>query len=97
MRKLIFILMAAILPLYAFEINAEETEVKEIPLKQKQNVHLHRNFVVGIQSCYNGMLSSVVTTTSDDLGEVTLTVTNYSTGEVFHDTFDSGVHSHSLL
>lgn len=36
------------------------------------------------------MLSSVVTTISEDLGEVTLTVTNLSTGESFCDTFNSG-------
>ena len=70
MRKIIFLLMAVTLPLFAFEMNAEENKVKEIPLKQKQDVHLQRNFVIQIESCYNGMLSSVVTTISEDLGEV---------------------------
>ena len=35
------------------------------------------------------MMNSVVTTVWSDLGEVVLTVTNCSTGNVWYDTFDS--------
>lgn len=35
------------------------------------------------------MISSVITTISENLGEVSLTVTNLSTGETWYDTFDS--------
>ena len=91
MRKLIFLLVAITLPVFAFKMNAEENEVKEIPLERKADKRLERtSFIVSIESCYNGMLSSVVTTISEDLGEVTLTVTNLSTGESFCDTFNSG-------
>ncbi len=90
MKNLIFILMAVTLPLFAFDTNAEETKVKEIPLERRTEKRLERtSFMVYIESCYNGMLSSVVTTISEDLGEVVLTVTNLSTGEIFYDTFDS--------
>lgn len=90
MRKLIFLLMAVTLPLFVSEMGAEEIEVKEIPLEKKVDKRLERTgFVMSIESCYNGILSSVVTTISEDLGEVTLTVTNLSTGEIFYDTFDS--------
>lgn len=89
MRKIIFLLMAVTLPLFAFEMNAEENKVKEIPLKRDADIRMQRDLVIQIESCYNGMLSSVVTTISEDLGEVTLTVTNLSTGEIFYDTFDS--------
>ena len=33
---------------------------------------------------------------AEDLGEVTLTVTNLSTGEIFYDTFDSVAATQSL-
>lgn len=97
MRKLIFLLMAVTLPLFVSEMGAEEIEVKEIPLEKKVDKRLERTgFVMSIESCYNGILSSVVTTISEDLGEVTLTVTNLSTGEIFYDTFDSVAATQSL-
>lgn len=82
--------MAVILPLFVSEMGAEEIEVKEIPLEKKVDKRLERTgFVMSIESCYNGILSSVVTTISEDVGEVTLKVTNFSTGETWYDTFDS--------
>ncbi len=97
MRKLIFLLMAVALPLFVSEMGAEEIEVKEIPLEKKVDKRLERTgFVMSIESCYNGILSSVVTTISEDVGEVTLKVTNFSTGEVFFDTLDSGTTTHYL-
>ena len=90
MRKLIFLLMVVTLPLFVSEMGAEEIEVKEIPLEKKVDKRLERTgFVMSIESCYNGILSSVVTTISEDVGEVTLKVTNFSTGETWYDTFDS--------
>ena len=89
--------MAVTLPLFVSEMGAEEIEVKEIPLEKKVDKRLERTgFVMSIESCYNGILSSVVTTISEDVGEVTLKVTNFSTGEVFFDTLDSGAVTQSL-
>ena len=42
-----------------------------------------------INAWYDYTLSSIITAASSDLGEVSLTVTNLSTGETWYDTFDS--------
>ena len=43
------------------------------------------------------MMNAVVTTVWSDLGEVVLTVTNCSTGNVWYDTFDSAVDPQKML
>lgn len=42
-----------------------------------------------INAWYDYTLSSIITAASNDLGEVSLSVTNLSTGETWYDTFDS--------
>lgn len=43
------------------------------------------------------MMNAVVTTVWSDLGEVVLTVTNCSTGNVWYETFDSAQESQTAL
>ena len=43
------------------------------------------------------MMNSLVTTVWSDLGDVNLTVTNCSTGNVWYDTFDSSLESQMML
>lgn len=90
MRKQIILLLAVLLPLLAFDMNADESDLKKIPLQKSLGKRLDRSLIVlSVESCYNGMISSVITTISENLGEVSLTVTNLSTGETWYDTFDS--------
>lgn len=89
MRKQIILLLAVLLPLFAFDMNADESKNKVIPLKQKQGTYLQRGMILPIEATFDGLLSSIITSTSSDLGEVSLTVTNLSTGETWYDTFDS--------
>lgn len=89
MRKQIILLLAVLLPMFAFDMNADESKNKVIPLKQKQGTYLQRGMILPIEATFDGLLSSIITSTSSDLGEVSLTVTNLSTGETWYDTFDS--------
>ena len=42
-------------------------------------------------------MNSIVTTVYSDLGDVTLTVTNCSTGTIWYDTFDSTLEPQTRL
>lgn len=94
MRK-ILLLMAVLLPLSLFGMNDEnEKVVMKIPLKFEQGTKINRNLQEEpIESYYYGLMNTIITNVFSDLGEISLTVTNYSTGEVWYDIFDSGVQS----
>ena len=53
--------------------------------------------ILPLQVCYDGVMYSIHTVVTSDLGEVDLTVTNLMTGESWWTTFDSGETSQSLL
>ena len=91
MRK-ILLLMAVLLPLSLFGMNDEnEKVVMKIPLKFEQGTKINRNLQEEpIESYYYGLMNTIITNVFSDLGEIFLTVTNHSTGEVWYDTFDSG-------
>ena len=84
--------MAVLLPLSLFGMNDEnEKVVMKIPLKFEQGTKINRNLQEEpIESYYYGLMNTIITNVFSDLGEIFLTVTNYSTGEVWYDTFDSG-------
>lgn len=90
--------MAVLLPVSLFGMNDEnEKVVMKIPLKFEQGTKINRNLLEEpIQSYYYGLMSTIITDVINDLGDVTLTVTNLSTGEVWYDTFDSGVQSQNM-
>lgn len=90
MRKLIVLSLALLLPLFASDMNADENKQRVIPLKPEESGWLQRDSILPIESVYYGMLSAIVTSVTEDLGEVDLSVTNLSTGEVWYDSFDSG-------
>ncbi|MBO5979219.1 MAG: DUF3244 domain-containing protein [Bacteroidales bacterium] len=84
--------MALLLPLFAFEMSADEKEAKPIPLTQGRLTKLDRSIVeIPIEAYYIGMTSSIQTTVSSDLGTVEIIVTNLATGESRSDIFDSGL------
>ena len=68
----------------------------EIPVKKLDKNNKIRS-LCDIQACYYGMLSTVCTSVASDLGEIDVTVTNCSTGELWEDTFDSSTESQHLI
>ena len=99
MKKLFVLLTALLLPFFAFEMSADEENAEmKIPLRLSEGVNLIRTLVPESIECYfYGMWSTILTSVSSDLGDVSLTVTNCSTGEVWYDFFDSTVGSQSYL
>ena len=102
MKKFIFLFLAVFLPLSAFVLNADEKMNKqEIPLTQVLDGNSDRNnrslIQLPIECHYLSMMNSLVTTVWSDLGDVTLTVTNCSTGSVWYDSFDSALEPQTVL
>ena len=99
MRKLIIMLTALLLPLFAFEMGADdEITVVKIPLKVESHGKLNRSLAdEPLVANYIGATSCIQTTVFSDLGQVELTVTNCSTGEVWCDSFDSASAPQTLL
>lgn len=92
MRTLFITMLAFLLPVSAFRMSAEEENAKvKIPLEFVPGTKLNRTLIQEQISChYYEIMTGIVTNVSSDLGDVTLTVTNISTGEVWYDMFDSG-------
>lgn len=99
MRKTLLLLMALLLPLSAFEMSADnEDAVMKIPLYVEGSTNLNRSLIqLPIECCYLGMMDAVVTSVWSDLGNVTLTITNCSTGSVWYDSFDSVLEPQTAL
>ena len=91
--------MALLLPLSAFEMSADnEDAVMKIPLYVEGSTNLNRSLIqLPIECCYLGMMDAVVTSVWSDLGNVTLTITNCSTGSVWYDSFDSVLEPQTAL
>ena len=71
-----------------------EKVVMKIPLELDLEEKLNRLLIpVPIESYCYVMMNTIITNVFSDLGEISLTVTNHSTGEVWYDIFDSGVQS----
>lgn len=98
MRKL-FLMLAFLLPLFAPDMSADDENAKmKIPLKLEPSKHFTRSLIEEPITChYYGIVTSIVTTVTSDQGNVTLTVTNLSTGEVWYDVFDSGTDPQTVL
>ena len=99
MRKFLVFLTALLMPVFALDMRADgEDAVMKIPLKMDSGTYLNRSLVPESVEChYFGMMNSVVTTVWSDLGEVVLTVTNCSTGNVWYDIFDSAQEPQAAL
>lgn len=90
--KKFMVFMALILPLFAFDINADEKEQHKIPLYRDLKGRVERTLGnLPIEAYYIGTTSSIQTTVSSDLGTVEIVVTNLATGESWSDIFDSGL------
>ena len=100
--KFLMILVSVFLPLSLFaQNNDDNTDRAKIPLYQvsdENQENLNRSLIqLPVECCYFGMMNSIVTTVFTDLGDVTLTVTNCSTGSVWYDTFDSAQEPQTVL
>ena len=98
LKKLIIFLMAVLLPLSAFEVSADEKEARKIHLTKDFTKKVERTlFILPLESYYLGMLSSIQTTVTSDLGRIDMTVTNLMTGESWSDSFDSALTPQTYL
>ena len=99
MKKLFVLLTVLLLPLFAFEMSADEEKAEmKIPLWVADGENLIRSLVPESIECYfYGFMSTIRTSVSSDLGDVSLTVTNCSTGEVWYDFFDSSLEPLTYL
>ncbi|MBQ2874937.1 MAG: hypothetical protein IJE85_06530 [Bacteroidales bacterium] len=90
--KKFMVFMALLLPLFAFEMSADEKEAKPIPLTQGRVTKLDRSIVeIPVEAYYIGTISVIQTAVSSDLGTVEIVVKNLATGESWSDIFDSGL------
>ena len=93
--KKFMIFMVLLLPLFTFDMSADEKEAKRIPLNQGVQNCIERSFVsVPIEAYYIGTTSSIQTTVSSDLGTVEIVVTNLATSKSWSDIFDSALSPH---
>lgn len=90
--KKFMVFMALLLPLFAFEMSADEKEVKVIPLINDLR-GLEERIIMNcpLEAYYIGTTSSIQTTVSSDLGTVEIVVSNLATGKSWSDIFDSGL------
>ena len=102
MKKYFVLLTALLLPLFAFEMSADEEKAENaemrIPLYVSTKNQLSRTLIPESVECYfYRMMSTIQTSVSSDLGNVSLTVTNCTTGEVWYDFFDSAMEPQAYL
>ena len=100
--KLLLMTLVVFLPLSSFVLNADEQKNKqEIPLHQTHDSgpgHDIRSLIqLPIECHYFGIMNTIVTTVQSDLGDVLITVTNCSTGNVWYDSFDSAQEPQTML
>ena len=92
-------MVAIALPIFALEMRADDENAKmKIPLHLSTQQELCRNLINEPIIChYYDMMNVIVTTVYSDLGDVVLTVTNCSTGNVWYDSFDSALEPQTML
>lgn len=100
--KFFMILVSVFLTLSLFaQNNDDNTDRAEIPLhivNDGSQSNDNRSLIqLPVECCYLGMMDSIVTTVFTDLGDVALTVTNCSTGNVWYDSFDSALEPQTML
>ena len=99
--KFLLILLAVFLPLSASVLNADEPPHKQdiplYPIDPEGGKDIRSQIQHPIECHYLGMINAFVTTVWSDLGDVTLTVTNCSTGSVWYDSFNSSMEPQAFL
>lgn len=99
--KFLLILLAVFLPLSASALNADEPPHKQdiplYPIDPEGGKDIRSQIQHPIECHYLGMINAFVTTVWSDLGDVTLIVTNCSTGSVWYSSFDSTMEPQNFL
>jgi len=99
--KTLLILMAILLPLSTFVMHADKTkDQNEIPLYQtgsEGGINNRGIAKVDLACYYYETMKVIASTALSDLGNVTLTVTNCSTGGVWCSSFDSAMEPQTFL
>ena len=87
------------LPLSVLEMSADEKgTIQPIPLRKVEKKDLSRTLELeGITTAYCATFSGIQSMVVEDLGEVAIIVSNVTTGEIWSDTFDSGVIKQAFL
>lgn len=93
MKKLLLSLLLSV-PLATFSMNVKDDDaVMKIPLEIKQGENINRSFNPDVIICYyDAMLSCIRTTCLSDLGNISISVINYTTGEILNDIYDSAIY-----
>ena len=99
MKNKSLLILAVLLSLSVFNMNADENEeVSKIVLRKEQGTKLERDVSFSfIKSFYYGISSCVQTIALSDIGEVNVTVTNCSSGESWYDSFDSAAQPQTFI
>ena len=87
-----------LLSLSAFHMKAddENAEMKKIPIYQTGQDRLGRSGIK-IDAYYLDFTNCIQTMTISDLGEIEVTVTNYSTGEIWFEVYDTNLCPQHIL
>ena len=98
MKKLTIILLA-LLPLFTLSVNADDNSTRQnIPIQRVTTTNGNRSISqTPIECCYIGMMNFIHTSVYTDLGNVYVEVINNNTGEIFWDSFDSGITPQHIL
>lgn len=99
MKKLLLILVMAFLPLLSFCLSDGDGNGKVdllIPLHKATDVK-HERSICPVGAFYLGSYNAIRISTTSDMGEITVIVTNLTTGEVYNDSFDSSVLTESVV
>ena len=99
MKNKSLLILAVLLSLSVFNMNADENEeVIKIVLRKEQGTKLERDVSFSfIESFYYGISSCVQTIALSDIGEVSVTVTNCSSGESWYESFDSAAQPQTFI
>ncbi|MBR1956581.1 MAG: DUF3244 domain-containing protein [Bacteroidales bacterium] len=100
MKTKLFSLFLAVLLSFTFSnLKADDPPKVKIPLEIiTTTVDDHRSIItLPIECHYLNFMSSIQTTTTDNIGEITVEVLNTTTGEYFNDTFSSSVNTLHIL
>lgn len=99
MKKLFVFFMALLLPLFALKMSADdENAIIKIPLELGSEKRLSRSLIDEPITChYYSMMTSIVTMFSFNQGNVSLCITNISTGEVWYETVNSATTTQAIL
>lgn len=98
MKKLLLILCATMLSHISSCLFADNEEaMSEIPLRRETEIRHGRSLCNHVQAFYWRLTETVQISATSDLGEITVLVTNLTTGEAYNCSFDSSVMVESFV